>query len=313
TRRKRRRFTESRHELIFLESSDATMNPILIHLGSGAGFFSGMALVALAIVFELVVPNRWMRAGSDIAVVVGMLLVGLSSTPVPPLVLPIWFVATLTAIVALHVGSMSMRTRAMLAAPAIMLCVVAAGIEAPHHFTPKPPNGTFSRLYVFGDSITAGVGRENGPRWPTIVRGDLGVDVVDLSRPGARINDMTRAAANARLGDGLVLVEIGGNDMIRRSSVESFERDLEDLLNQVKGPGRTVAVLELPLFPFHAELARAQRRVAAKHDVMLIPKRYFASVWAASDSTIDGLHLSGTGHAHFAQVVERLLGKSLRP
>src|SRR5688500_930523 len=113
------------------------MNPVLIHLGSGAGFFSGMGLVAVAVCLAFLLPNRWMLAGCDIAAVVGMLLVGLSSTPLPLIVLPIWFVATVTAVVALHFPSTSPRTRAMLAAPVIVLCAVAAAIEAPYHLTPS--------------------------------------------------------------------------------------------------------------------------------------------------------------------------------
>jgi len=289
------------------------VSPILIHLGSGAGFFSGMGIVALAVCLAYGLPNRWMLAGCDILVVVGMLLVGLSSTPVPAGVLPAWCVATVTAAIALHFRSVSPRARAVLAAPAILLCVSAALLEMPHHFTPDPPNGPFKRLYVLGDSITAGVGREDGPRWPKVVQQDTGVEVVDLAIPGARVNDMSRVAARTKLGDGLVLIEIGGNDMLRRASVKDFARELDDLLTTVQGPGRAVVMFELPLLPFHAEFGRAQRRVATKHEVTLIPKRYFASVFAGADATVDGLHLSGRGHQHMAQVVERVLGSSLKP
>jgi acyl-CoA thioesterase I len=289
------------------------MNPLFIHLGSGAGFFSGMGVVALAICLAYVLPNRWMLAGCDVAAAAGMLLVGLSSTPLPPFLLPMWSVAVITALIAMHVRSSLLRTRTCFAAPALFLCLIAAAIEAPHHLTPDPPSGAFHCLYVFGDSITAGVGREDGPRWPVLFKRDTGVDVVDLAVSGARVNDMTRVAGRTKLADGLVLLEIGGNDMFRRTSVEEFESDLDELLKRVEGPGRAVAMFELPLVPFHAEMGRAQRRVAAKHDIMLIPKRYFASLFAGADATVDGLHLSGSGHQRMAQMVERLLGASLRP
>jgi acyl-CoA thioesterase-1 len=289
------------------------MNPILIHLGSGAGFFSGMGIVALAVCLMYVLPNRWMLAGCDILVVVGMLLVGLSSTPVPAGLLPVWCVATAAAVIVLHFRSIAPRTRAVLAAPPIVLCLLAAGIELPHHFTPSSPAGSFKRLYVLGDSITAGIGREDGSRWPAIVQHDTGAEVVDLAMSGARVNDMTRVAARSKLGDGLVLIEIGGNDVFRRASVEEFARDLDDLLTQAEGPGRSIVMLELPLIPFHAEIGRVQRRVAKQHRVTLIPKRYFASVFAGADATIDGLHLSTHGHQHMAQVIEQVLGNCLKP
>ena len=287
------------------------MNPLFIHLGSGAGFVSGMVLVALATCLAYALPNRWMLAGCDIAVAVGMMLVALSSTPLPAYVLPMWGIVTFMALVTLHFRSMSFRARAIVAVPAIALCVLAVAIELPHHLTPDPPAGPFKRLYVFGDSITAGVGREDGPRWPTLVERDTGVKVVDLAIPGARVDDMTRVAGRTTLGDGLVLIEIGGNDMLRRTDVQSFEQSLDELLQRVKGPGRGVAMFELPLVPFHGEMARAQRRVAAKHQIMLIPKRYFASVFAGADATVDGLHLSGRGHQRMARTVQQVVGKSL--
>ena len=289
------------------------MNPLFIHLGSGAGFFSGMGIVALAVCLAYVLPNRWMLAGCDIAVAAGMLLVALSSTPLPPYVLPAWGVVTFIALIVLHFRSISFRMRALFAGPAIALSVIAAAIELPHHVTPDPPAGPFNRLYIFGDSITAGIGREDGPRWPAIVQRDTGVTVVDLAIPGARVNDMVRVAGRTKRGDGLVLIEIGGNDMFRRTDVAAFEQELDELLTRVTGPGRAVAMFELPLVPFHAEMARAQRRVATKHGIMLIPKRYFASVFAGADATVDGLHLSGRGHQRMAQIVEQVIGKSLKP
>ena len=289
------------------------MNPLFIHLGSGAGFFSGMGIVALAICLAYALPNRWMLAGCDIAVAAGMMLVGLSSTPLPGYLLPVWGAVTFVALVALHFRAMSFRRRGIVAAPAIALCALSVSIELPHHFTPDPPAGMFKRLYVFGDSITAGVGRDDGPRWPTLVERDMGVKVVDLAIPGARVDDMVRVAGRTRLGDGLVLIEIGGNDMFRRTDVASYEQNLDELLQRVTGPGRGVAMFELPLVPFHGEMARAQRRVAAKHQIMLIPKRYFASVFAGADATVDGLHLSGRGHERMARIVGDVLGKSLGP
>src|SRR5688572_28713497 len=85
------------------------MNPILIHVGSGGGFFSGMGIVALAVCLAYLLPNRWMLAGCDVAAAAGMLLVGLSSTPTPPMVLPLWCIVTLLALAALHVRGIAPR------------------------------------------------------------------------------------------------------------------------------------------------------------------------------------------------------------
>jgi acyl-CoA thioesterase-1 len=64
-----------------------------------------------------------------------------------------------------------------------------------------------------------------------------------------------------------------------------------------------VVMFELPLPPFANEYGRAQRRLAAKHRVKLIPPRMLVDVLTAEGATIDSLHLSPTGHALMAGMV----------
>jgi acyl-CoA thioesterase-1 len=108
-----------------------------------------------------------------------------------------------------------------------------------------------------------------------------------------------------RIGDepGLVLLEIGGNDMLGSTTPEQFEERLEVLLAEVCRPNRTVVMLELPLPPLCNRIGMIQRRLAAKHEVALIPKRVFIGVLTSSGATVDGIHLSPKGHAQMAETM----------
>lgn len=66
-------------------------------------------------------------------------------------------------------------------------------------------------------------------------------------------------------------------------------------------------MFELPLPPFYHEYGRIQRAVAAKYHVLLVPKRIFLSAIAGSDSTLDSIHLSQSGHEFMADCVWRLV------
>ena len=162
------------------------MNPFLIHLGSGTAFFSGAGLIAFGVVLAVLAGNRWMLAGADIVAVCGVLLVFLSSTPIAPWFFWTWMLATGVALVLAHTNVL--LNKHMTAGATVLLCRAAAVIvEAPHHFTPGAPTVAVSRLYVVGDSISSGVGRENGPTWVRLIDEQQGVEVVDLSRPGATL------------------------------------------------------------------------------------------------------------------------------
>ena len=67
------------------------------------------------------------------------------------------------------------------------------------------------------------------------------------------------------------------------------------------------AMFELPLFPFQNAYGRAQRAVAKRHAVALIPRRHFARVLGMKDGTLDGLHLTQKGHDEMARRVAALL------
>ena len=286
------------------------MNPFLIHLGSGAAFFSGAALIVVGVALAMLARNRWMLAGADIIAVCGVLLVSLSSTPIAPWFVWTWMLATLAALVLAHTHVL-LRTRAIAAAVVLVLSLSGAGAEAPYQFTPDAPTVNAPRLYVIGDSISSGVGRENGPTWVRLIDQQPGVEVVDVSRPGATLSSALDNVRRVPLKEGLVLLEIGGNDMFGRVPADQFERDLDALLDHVSGPGRTVVMLELPLLPFHAEIGRVQRRLATEHGATLIPKRHFASVLRGRGSTIDGLHLSDLGHRNMANMIWAAVGSGL--
>ena len=66
-------------------------------------------------------------------------------------------------------------------------------------------------------------------------------------------------------------------------------------------------MLELPLFPLQNAFGEAQRQVAAKYGVALLPKRCFAAVLGTEGATHDGLHLSQVGHDAMAKVIASVI------
>jgi hypothetical protein len=50
-----------------------------------------------------------------------------------------------------------------------------------------------------------------------------------------------------------------------------------------------------------------QRALAKSHGVTLIPKRYLAKTISTPGATVDGLHLSNTGHVLFARTLSEML------
>ena len=140
---------------------------------------------------------------------------------------------------------------------------------------------------------------------------ETGVRVVNLARPGIGTEGAVELAKKVGEGDSLVVIEIGGNDLLANVPGGEFGRELEKLVGMVDRPGRRLVMFELPLLVHKMEYGRVQRRVAAEHHVLLIPKRFFIGVIGGEGATEDGLHLSGSGAQRMVELVRRVVGKAL--
>lgn len=184
--------------------------------------------------------------------------------------------------------------------------IIAVALELPYDMRPVS-DGHLSRIYVVGDSITAGIGREGGRTWPRILRERHGVEVVDLSHAGLGCRAELRRIEHVPLAEGVVLLEIGGNDVLGHVPPAQFGRDLDALVSHVNGPGRRVMMLELPLLPLDNAYGLEQRRVARERRVTLIPKARFAAVLTRDGNTVDGIHLSATGQQQMSEMIWQIL------
>jgi acyl-CoA thioesterase-1 len=285
---------------------------IVYAVASGQAFFVGVVLVSLAALLGFAGGGRWPALGRMAAALWGLALVAFSATPLPPwysllagpLVLA-WLVTERGSGLVPACGRRGLRI-AVLAA-----CAVGAAIEIPYHIMPAIAPMGAPTVFVVGDSISAGMGTE-ADTWPRILARRHGVRVRDLSLAGATVATALRDQAPGVTGtDALVVVEIGGNDVLGETSSEAFEQGLDALLARLSGRGRTIVMLELPLPPFRQDVGAAQRRQARRHDVVLVPKRVLLGVLTSPGATLDTIHLSPSGHRRMAEAVWSVLRSAL--
>jgi len=283
---------------------------VVYHIGSGHAFFSGIALIQLAGLSAFLRRGRWLVVCRVILVCAGVVLVAVSSTP-----LPAWFYGIAGAVtlawIVVESSAKTTRRRLGLRLRYALLAVWWLGIalELPFHLMPAIPRLQHPELFLVGDSLSAGLGGE-AETWPKMLSRLHHVVVHDLSRSGADAAAAMRQAEQVSGSTSPVLVEIGGNDVLRETRPEDFERALDVLLAKLGDGGRTVIMLELPLPPFHNPYGDAQRRLARRHKVLLVPKRVLIGVLTSKGATLDTIHLSQRGHALMAETVWDLIGQA---
>jgi acyl-CoA thioesterase-1 len=278
---------------------------LLYAIYSGQLFFAAAALFVVAAAFDI---SPWRDTRPVLRRIAGFLallsipLAALSGTPVP-LLLAIPTIALTTAYALMGFAA---RRRGLIAGAAIALCLLAVALELPYHLR-SPHIAMPTELFVIGDSLSSGGFGEVTP-WPNQFAREVGVPTTNLAQPsddtaGALVHQVPQLPQIADKSH-CVIIEIGGNDMLEGRPIEQFVHALDRLLAATSAAGqRSAVMLELPLLPGAWRYGAVQRRLAAKHRIVLVPKRVMARVLLREENTFDGIHLTQRGHDTLAHEI----------
>jgi acyl-CoA thioesterase I len=287
--------------------------PLLLYFASGESLYPGIGLLIMAIIIANFQKPYWLPYARIFATWIGVAMIVMASPPLSWNALIFLVVAFLSWFVASAKSrssswaSLQTFTSWILLVSALILC----SIEYRHRRVPQMHTQIDDHLVVIGDSISAGVG-DSAAIWPSIMQNGTGVEVKNLSKAGAMVADGLAMAERIGPADHLILIELGGNDLLSGEPSETFSGNLEQLMMKIMAPGRTVVMFELPLIPTAVAYGQAQRRIAVKYSVVLIPKRFFVEALLGQDATYDGIHLTKAGAKRMAAIVAGIFSPSFK-
>lgn len=194
--------------------------------------------------------------------------------------------------------------RIILTVAAIVL-VAACGSKAKEEALPPG-----SMIVALGDSLTAGAGVASEEAWPDLLASRTGWVVVN-----GGISGDTSAAALLRLpalleehSPVLVLVALGGNDMLRRVPQAETIANLGEMLAMIKAHGAKPVLLATPKPSVagaafqNLSAAEFYSGLAEAHQIPLIEDA-IAEVLSDPKMKGDPLHPNAAGHAQLAQKI----------
>lgn len=195
----------------------------------------------------------------------------------------------------------------LLALLAVLLASACSGRKAE-----AIPRGAV--VVVLGDSLTAGYGLDAGKSWTTHLAAASGWQVVN-----AGVSGDTVAQGQARLAALLeahrpaaVLVELGGNDMLRRQPQRETVAGLEAIVDQVRAAGARPVLVATPAPSLAGAVFRNladaafYAEIGKRRDVPVIEDAV-ADVLSQPELKLDQLHPNADGHRVLAaQVVRKL-------
>ena len=148
-----------------------------------------------------------------------------------------------------------------------------------------PVMGPERHVLAFGDSLLAGYGLEDGESYPDRLEQALRARGVNARIANAGVSGDTTAAGLQRLEftlksqatkPDLVIVSLGGNDMLRSLPPAETRANFEAILKRLKGDGIPVVVLGMLAAPnlgrdYAAQFNPIYPQLAQKYGAVLVP------------------------------------------
>ena len=192
--------------------------------------------------------------------------------------------------------------------PLLLLLLSGCGANTPQ-LRPLPKDAV---ILAFGDSLTYGTGAPKAKSYPADLARLSGRKVINAGVPGE-----VSAAGVKRLPalldeyqPNLLILCHGGNDLLRRMSVDALEQNLREMIEIARGRGIPVVLIAVPqpkLLLLHAD--EVYPRLAEHYHLPFAPD-LLADIESDRRLKSDAVHPNAAGYQQLAEGVYQLLRDS---
>jgi acyl-CoA thioesterase I len=179
---------------------------------------------------------------------------------------------------------------------------------------PRPAVLAGSTVLILGDSLSYGTGATPEQAYPKLLEKSTGWHIVNEGIPGDTSNGgLLRLPKLLEAHQPkLLIIELGGNDLLRQVPAKQVEENLKAMIQQAKLQGIPIALIAIPeISPFMAAVGNLSdhplyARVAEETSVPLITD-VFSDVLSDRALKADQIHPNALGYAEVATKMQTAL------
>jgi lysophospholipase L1-like esterase len=164
---------------------------------------------------------------------------------------------------------------------------------------------------AFGDSITAGIGAPQGASYPEILEALINRRIMKSGIPGETSGEgMVRLPGELAVHKPkLVLLCIGGNDLLRRMDLEKTASNIKRMVQMIRESRAEVVLVGVPAPGLMLSTAPFYKKIAKEMNVPL-EVSLLADILADSKLKADAIHPNAEGYRILAQGIAAFLRKA---
>ena len=160
-------------------------------------------------------------------------------------------------------------------------------------------------IVVFGDSLSYGQGAGRDESYPALLEQSLGRPVINLGRNGE-----TAVGAAGRIAEALaeepymVLLEFGGNDLMRSVPFERTVSAMEQMVDAVQAAGAVAVIVDTGGSSLTGRYSRAYQKIARQKGAAFVPG-ILDGIFGKRGLMSDQIHPNAAGYKIIAEKIEK--------
>lgn len=162
-------------------------------------------------------------------------------------------------------------------------------------------------VLAFGDSVTFGTGASAGEDWPTLLAEQTGWVIVNAGIPGDTA-EAGKQRIDALLDEhrpALIIIEIGGNDFLRRRAPKAVKEDIRRMIQVARQRNAQVVLMAVPelslLGAVTGKPAEASiYRELGEEETVPVVSDVFADILSHPELCADQIHPNAKGYQQMA-------------
>lgn len=189
----------------------------------------------------------------------------------------------------------------------LIAALVSCGEKVPR-VSPVAPNDV---IVAFGDSLTYGTGAAESESYPAVLAQLIHRNVIRAGVPGevtsgglARLEGVIKEYRPA-----LVIVCLGGNDMLRKVDESQTRNNLREIIRTIKARGIAVVLVGVPKPALITSAAAFYGELAKEFDIPYEGK-VVTDVMYQLELKADPIHPNAKGYRRMAEAIAELLKKA---
>lgn len=169
-----------------------------------------------------------------------------------------------------------------------------------------------SRVVALGDSLTFGYGADKGQDYPSVLAGLTGWQIENMGVNGdTSQNVLDRLSAVVEKSPSLVLLGIGGNDVLRRVPANETKNNIIAIIKSLKDKNIPVVLIAEPHLSASALFGKASdnpiyAEIASELSVPLLEKAW-SNILSDEKLKSDQIHANNAGYQKFAETLYEFL------